>query len=111
MPSKGWEVGPAVRIVTGELVTLMYGSRQATSAVKRASTVVIATLVSALASGCGIAGFHGNPQSRATSLSGITVGVPPPGIGAKKWSADLRWTEGGFSGVPTYPSDAPTSWE
>lgn len=41
------------------------------------------------------------------------MGTPPPGVGAKAWSADLRWTEGGFSqlGMPPSPYEAVTDWQ
>ena len=41
------------------------------------------------------------------------MGVPPPGVGAKAWSADVRWTDGGFTkvGVPPYPDETVTNWQ
>lgn len=83
---------------------------------KRARTIAIAALISAavLISGCGGAGAHRSPEPQAVaSPSASTVGVPPPGVGAKAWSADVRWTDGGFTkvGVPPYPDETVTNWQ
>jgi hypothetical protein len=84
--------------------------------VKRTRIIAIAALISAavLISGCGDAGSCRNPEPQAvTSPSASTVGVPPPGVGAKAWSADVRWTDGGFAkvGVPPYPDETVTNWQ
>ena len=83
---------------------------------KRSRTIAIAALLpaAALISGCGVAGSDHNPEPQAiSSPTASTVGVPPPGVGAKAWSADVRWTDGGFTkvGVPPYPDEAVTNWQ
>jgi hypothetical protein len=76
----------------------------------------MAALVSTtlLISGCGDAGSDRKPGPQAgPSPSASTEGIPPPGVGAKAWTADLRWTDGGFSqlGLPPYPYEGVTDWQ
>jgi hypothetical protein len=76
-----------------------------------AVTVLISA--AALISGCSAAVSQSRPgQQLTTAPSPSTVGVPPPGVGAKAWSADLRWTEGGFNiGLPPSPYEPVTDWQ
>jgi hypothetical protein len=75
------------------------------------TALVSATL---LIGGCGDGGSDakaGPPAGPSPSVS--TVGIPPPGVGAKAWTADLRWTDGGFSqlGLSPYPYQGVTDWQ
>jgi hypothetical protein len=83
--------------------------------VKRITAIAALISAAALVSGCGIPGPTWKPGRPAVAspsgVPGVTVGTPPPGVGAKAWSADVRWTAGGFSqlGLSPYPQDPVTA--
>src|SRR5262249_37715414 len=70
--------------------------------VKRFAAIAALITATTLVSGCGNGGvpWKSGPPVISRLLSrrpGATVGTPPPGVGAKAWSADVSWTSYAFA--------------